>query len=206
MKDDESLILPPEILDTLREQGWKIGSGGIHAVLLEEAKASAKRSSEGHLSGEVRGEWGACASTILCASAACEARLSEYLAHYEFASGPLPEELAALRNEPDASKQWCLLVRNTSPEYDLGTSVEYQHLVCLFRLRDVVAHRNARLQEIDSVPTHIEDCVRQRILPVREKAEGDWPTAVLVHEVAEWAEKTASNWIRVAGDITPMRC
>ena len=124
----------------------------------------------------------------------------------KFASGPLPTELAAIRQKHDALEQWRLLLRNRAPGYDLGSCREYQHLGCLLRLRDLVAHRNARLNLIGTVPDQIADCVRQGVVPIRQGIHSEWPSAVLVHEVADWATQTAKRWLKVADELVPLVC
>lgn len=206
MDEDDEVTIPPEILEDLRAAGWKSGSSGLDSVLAQEAETSATRAREAFQSGKRRSEWGATASAILCASAACECRVSEYLAHWEFASGPLPTELAAIRQQHDALEQWRLLLRNRAPGYDLGSCREYQHLGCLLRLRDLVAHRNARLRTVGTVPDQIADCVRQGVVPIRQGIHSEWPSAVLVHEVADWATQTAKHWLKVADELVPLVC
>lgn len=206
MEEDEELTIPLEVLEGLKAAGWKSGSSGLDSVLLEEAETSAKRAKEAFQMGKRRSELGATASAILCASAACECRVSEYLAHWEFASGPLPAELAAIRLERDALEQWRLLLRNRAPGYDLGSCREYQRLGCLLRLRDLVAHRNARMRPVGAMPDLIADCVRQGVLPIRQDIHSEWPRAVLVHEVADWATQTANRWLNVANDLVPLVC
>lgn len=206
MDEDDEVPIPPEIIQDLKAAGWKSGSSGLDSVLAQEAETSARRASEAFQSGKRHSEWGATASAILCAAAACECRVSEYLAHWEFASGPLPTELAAIRQERDALEQWRLLLRNRAPGYDLGSCREYQHLGCLLRLRDLVAHRNARLRPIGAVPEQIADCVRQGVVPIRQDNHNEWPSAVLVHEVADWANQTAKRWLNVADALVPLVC
>lgn len=206
MDEDDELTIPPENLEDLKASGWRLGSSGLDSVLTQEAGASAARAWEAFQSGSRRSELGATASAILCAAAACECRVSEYLAHWEFASGPLPAALAAIRRQPDALEQWRLLLRNRAPGYDLGTCREYQHLGCLLRLRDLVAHRNARLRPVGVVPEQIADGVRQGMIPIRQGIHGEWQSAVLVHEVADWAAQTAKRWLKVADDLFPLVC
>jgi hypothetical protein len=206
MNEDNDQTIPPEILEKLKASGWKLGSSGLDSVLAQEAEISAVRAREAFKSGNPRSERGATATAILCAAASCECRISEYLAHWEFASGPLPPELAAIRGQRDALEQWRLLLRNRAPDYDLGSCREYQHLGCLLRLRDLVAHRNARLRLIGAVPEQISDGVRQGVIPIRQGIHGDWPNAVLVHEVADWAAQTAKRWLKVADDLVPLMC
>ena len=206
MEEDDLVKLPAEILEDLRAKGWRFFSAGLDAVLLEEARDSARRAAEASQAGGHRREWGAVAAAILCASAACEARVSEYLAHWEAVSGPLPADLAAIRGKSDALEQWRLLLRSRAPDYDLARSREHQHLGCLIRLRDVVAHRNARLRLVGRVPEQLADCSRQGILPLREAGGGEWPSVVLVHAVAAWAVDAASRWLSIANELMPLRC
>src|SRR5918996_40855 len=155
MDEDDDLTIPPEILEDLKASGWKLGSSGLDSVLAREAEIGAARARKAFRSGSRRLEWGAAASAILCAAAACECRVSEYLTHWEFASGPLPPQLAAIRRQRDALEQWRMLLRDRAPDYDLGSCREYQHLGWLLRLRDLVAHRNARLRPVGAVPEQI---------------------------------------------------
>lgn len=206
MQRDETPDLPLEFLEELRARGWQTASGGFDSVLLDEAEQSAARALVASQVGRGRSEWGASASAILCAAAACECRVSEYLAHWEFASGELPPELAAIRRVPDALAQWRALLRSRAPSYDLSNSREYQQLGCLVRLRDVVAHRNSRWRQVGAVPEQISDCVRQHVIPIRQQLSTDWPSAVLVHEVAAWAATTSRQWLKVADDLVPFVC
>ena len=77
MQPDDTNYLPLELLAELRSAGWRVATGGFDSVLLGEAKRCAARAREAFDSGEQNVEWGASASTILCAAAACESRLSE---------------------------------------------------------------------------------------------------------------------------------
>lgn len=110
--------LPAELLEELRARGWRVAVGGFDSVLLDEADRSAARAREAFNAGVGRLEWGASASAVLCAAAACESRLSEYLVHWEFASGDLPPELAGIRSETNALSQWRTLLAHQSPEFD----------------------------------------------------------------------------------------
>ena len=203
---EDILALPPDILEKMKAKGWKICTSGLDDILCEEAQASAIRASEAFQSKHVKRERGATAAAILCAAAACEARVSEFLAHWEFASGPLPEDLWAIRGKSGALEQWRILLRSQAPDYCLEKSSEYQHLGCLFRLRDLVAHRNARLREVDSVPEQISDCVRQSVIPIRKTIGGEWVSVVLVYEVAEWAALAARQWLTIADKLVPLVC
>ena len=149
---------------------------------------------------------GATACAVMCAAAACEGRLSEYLAHWEFSSGPSPVELQVIRREWDAREQWRILLKSRAPEYNLGLSREYLQLGCLMRLRDLVAHRNARLQRIGEVPNRIAACVRQGVIPVSKSGGSDWPSVVLISLVADWAVKTSDECLALAEQLVPIHC
>jgi len=206
MQSGDSSSLPPEFLEELRARGWQIASGGFDLVLLQEAEESAARALVASQAGKDRSEWGASASAVFCAAAACEYRLSEYLTHWEFASGELPAQLAAIRRASDALAQWRMLLRSLAPSYDVSVSREYQRLGCLVRLRDVVAHRNSRWREVGAVPEQISDCVRQHAIPIRQQLMQEWPAAILVHEVAAWAAKTSRQWLDIADELVPFSC
>ncbi|MGH7183925.1 MAG: hypothetical protein ACREJN_18380 [Nitrospiraceae bacterium] len=204
MEPDEPL-LTPELLELIKASGHKFCSSGYDRVLLDEARLSAERAEVARQVGDTRHERGASASAVLCSAAACEARLSEYLAHWEFASGPLPEDLEGIRKVWDAREQWRILIKNRAPEFELGSSREYLRFGCLLRLRDLVAHRNARLQRIGDVPNRISDCVRQGVIPVAESG-GDWPSIVLISPVAAWSIETCSAWLDLADQLVPLTC
>lgn len=206
MQHDDSLFLPVEFLEKLRGDEWQMASGGFDSVLTEEAEESAVRALVAFQAGKERSEWGASASAILCGAAACEYRVSEYLAHWEFASGELTRALEAIRRTSDALVQWRTLLRNVAPTYDLSQSREYQRLGCLVRLRDVVAHRNARWRDLGAVPEQISDCVRQHGIPIRQQLAREWPATILVHEVAAWAVTTSRDWLSVADELVPFTC
>ncbi len=188
-------------------KGWRIAAGGLDSVLLHEAKEAGQRAGRARRARNRRSEVGATATAVLCAAAACEARLSEYLAHYEAASGTLPDPLVRIRKQTNAREQWMVLLHHGAQQFNCGQSRAYLHLGCLFRLRDLVAHRNARLELVGSVPNQIEDCVRQRVIPVSDvqKATG-WHTVLLVAAVADWAYKTAANWLRLVKKLIPQQC
>lgn len=95
-------LLTPELLELINASGYRFCAGGYDRVLLDEAKRSTERAETARRNGKTRVEWGAFASAVLCSAAACEARMSEYLAHWEAMSGPLPEKLAGIRKEWDA--------------------------------------------------------------------------------------------------------
>lgn len=176
---------------------------GYDKVLLVEATASARRASDGNSSDDATTEAGATMATILCGAAACEAWLSEYLARWEGQVRPLPPDLEALRDQPNALEQWKALLKSRLPSFDAGARKEFLALGCLFRLRDHVAHRHARMMALDSFPRRLADCVRQRVIPVRQSSRVDWTSIVFVHEVAAWAAETAKSWIALAEQDVP---
>ena len=195
-----------ELERMLKVRGFRVGIGGYDRVLLDEAKRSAERARvalEGGRSGE---EAGATASAILCSSAACEARVSEYLAHEELMKGPLDEALSQIRSNRNAREQWRDLLRHVAPQFEAGRSTEYQQLGCLFRVRDLVAHRNARARELDTWPPLIEPCVRQGRIPVRDAQNADWTSVLFVAEVASWAASVAEDWLEMARELAPTTC
>jgi len=128
LEDDDLLELPADILERLRAEGAYFISARFHSVLLEEAQEAAARAADALQSGKRRRESGAAAAAVLCASAACETWVSEYLAHWEAVGGPLPTDLAAIRSNPDALEQWRILLRASAPHFVVGNSREYQHL------------------------------------------------------------------------------
>ena len=67
----------------LKLGGMNVTVGGYDLVFLEEAKRAATRSLRASRRGEPRLEAGGAAAAVLCAAAACEARVSEFLTRWE---------------------------------------------------------------------------------------------------------------------------
>src|SRR5690606_27979118 len=186
--------------------GGLLGVGGIDRILAEESVRSARRAKAAARRGSEAVESGATASAILCAAAACEARLSEHLAHAEFAGGDLAPEYARIRQDRRALRQWRDLFRIELPEFSVGEIQSYRQLGCLYKLRDTVAHRNARLVRLNTYPELLRPCIEQRVLPVREQEYFEWTSVVLVHEVASWSAHTAREWLELVETHIPFRC
>src|SRR5690242_11568395 len=111
---------------------------GYDRVFLEEANRAANRATEGRAATDARVEAGSTASAILCAAAAIEAAMSEYLAKLELVQGVQLAEIAQIRSDPDATRQWKALLKLRVPTYALGASGEFLALGCLMKLRDHV--------------------------------------------------------------------
>jgi len=122
----------------------------------------------------------------------------------ELNTGTPESALADIRDDPDALRQWKLLLKHSCPAFAVGTSRDYLALVCLLQVRDLVAHRHARTLALGSFPTSLSDCVRQRIVPVHRAAGADRTSVLFVVEVAEWAAATAKAWLAVADAQLPL--
>jgi hypothetical protein len=172
---------------------------GFDRVLLSEAARGVTRAKKGAAQEDADVVAGATAAAILCSAAACEARLSEYVTRQE-SLRTLPEHFVqTIRDEWDALEQWRLLLRQVAPTYKFGNNRVYLALGCLFELRNVVAHRHARAMVVGTRPRGIEPCIAQRTIPARKvETPMDWTSTVYVPEVAEWAFKTASDWLAIA--------
>ena len=188
------------------ERPLRVGVGGYDQVLLHEAMDAARRAQAAFGKDDITVEAGATAAAVLCAAAACEAWLSEHLSRREFYEGKLLDNLEQIRRNWNAREQWRLLLREAAPRFDCGTSTAYRALGCLFRVRDVVAHRNARIADLDSLPEGLNDCVRQGALPIRDATGVDWTSVVFVHEVATWAADTAKDWLDLVYQLVPRTC
>lgn len=195
-----------EILQLLQKSGMRVGNSALHSALIEESKELTARAKKIADPGAPGAELGCAACAILSASAACESRLSEYLAHWEFIRGPLPTEIAKLREIRDGAKQWRILIRSLVPDYKLGECHEFLHLGCLYRLRDQVAHCNSRLRRFGEPPEKVADCFRQGIIPLSDKSSAIWPIGFISAEVAEWASECADAWIKKADKYIPLSC
>jgi hypothetical protein len=214
--------LPPELaaeLKSFHERGRgtlsiraggaappSITVGGYDHVLLAESERGALRAVEAAKATNATLQAGATASAVLCGAAACEARLSEYLARVEFHEHGLVPELQALRSEPDAREQWRKLLALRAPQFKPGESRLFLELGCLFKVRDHIAHRHARLAPAGSFPPKLADCIRQGIVPARAAAGADWTSVVFVHEVATWAYRTAKDWVEQSEQLLPISC
>lgn len=176
---------------------------GYDSVFVKEAERSAVRAEQARGDGVPILEAGAAAAAILCASASCEAAVSEYLAKLEFAGTRTPAEILAIRNHPDAATQWKMLLKLLAPNFALGSSREFLALGCLVELRNLVAHRNARTSPVGTFPLSLSNCVRQRVVPVRPAANADWTSVIFVAEVAAWAATTARAWLDLVGKLLP---
>lgn len=170
---------------------------GYDMVLLREAERSAKRARDAAVDGETEREAGASAASVHCAAAACEALLSEELAsgHTDPVENVPSGFAATVLANRSPYEQWKAFVRGTAPNKGFETRVEYQDLVCLFKVRHHVAHRSARLLPYDVMPDGITDCVSQGRVPVRQAEGVDWTSVLFVHEVVSpsvliWTEST----------------
>jgi hypothetical protein len=194
------------VLQRVETDEYAVLLGGFCQVLWREAKVSADRSFDAFQRQDFSAEAGAAASTILCCAASCEARLSEYLAHYECIAGALPTELESIRQQANAREQWRELLRFSAPTFKLEESREYLALGCLYRVRDLVAHRSARLAMPGALPSTVIDCVRQGTMPIREPKDRDWTSALFVYEVARWSVDVAERWLELVDSKTPIHC
>jgi hypothetical protein len=174
---------------------------GYDKVLLAEALSSATRAEDAGRRGDSRAEAGATAAAVLCAAAACEAKLSEYLAHWEFVAHETPAEISRIRTNPDARYQWKELLAHRAPGYDCGTSKQFLALGCLFRVRDHIAHRHARSAALGSFPDRLDDCIRQGVIPVRRSKGLDWTSVIFLNEIGRWAANAAGAWL---GEVSRM--
>lgn len=221
MTPDEEPALPPGMRDLMEHQeqfgGFLVMQrvtdteyayllGGLDKVLLREAASCADRSRLAADANDLSGEAGSACAAILAAAAACEARLSEYLAHEDCMGDGLSEELKNVRRNPNAREQWKDLLRIRRPAFVSGSSREFGALGCLYKLRDLVAHRFAQLSMPEALPDSIVDCVRQRLIPSRRRDGAEWTTALFVHEVAAWAAETGNAWVELVDRELPIHC
>lgn len=169
---------------------------GFDRVFVAEAKRAAERAADAARRSDVPEVAGAAAAAILLSAAACEARLSEYVTEHSNSVGE--RTIKALRQEPDALKQWRLLLARLAPAHAVDAS---SPVGCLFKLRDLVAHRNARLMRLGDWPTKLKDCVAKNRIPVTKSKEIDWTSAIYNSKVAEWAYGTAADWLTTANSL-----
>jgi hypothetical protein len=204
MNDDEPKHIDVHDSDAAHlDDEWtpevKILIEGFDRIFLAESRKAAGRAWEGLARGDAPEVAGATAAAVLLAAAACEARLSEYVTKYEGAIGA--SVVAEIRDEDKALEQWRILLKNRAPTFRCGDSGAYRALGCLFELRNLVAHRNARYFLLGAWPDELKDCVRQKAIPVHRSAEIDWTSGVYVQQVAAWAAETAGDWLGTASEL-----
>ena len=136
--------------------------------------------------------------------AGVDRELSERLVQYRISKALSATDVEKVARERDHAKQWRLLMKRLAPHYKLGGSKEYGALRCLICLRDALAHRNASHNTVGTWPGRMDDCVRQRIIPVRRhRGHFEWTGQLLRAPVAEWALKTIEGWLRIADSVLP---
>lgn len=176
---------------------------GFDLVFLNEARLAADRAAQAHLEERsARQVAGATAASVMCAAAAIEARLSEYVTYQENHNGLSEEAIKRIRDrKASPPERWKrLLSEVASGKFDAG-SAEYATMDCLFDLRNVVAHRNARVLHFGEWPKHIKGCVQNKTIPVRVGPDLEWTSSTYLHPVAEWAYKTARSWLNLASEL-----
>jgi len=172
---------------------------GFDRVLLTEAGRAVARANLADVKADADEVAGATATAILCAAAASEARLSEYITRRESLGTFDPGFVEAIRKQSNARKQWRLLLRCCVPELNLDNLPEYCALGCLFKLRDIVAHRHARAMVRGEWPPRLLGCIEQGIIPVfQTETPADWTSAVYVPGVALWVWETSCDWLALA--------
>jgi len=170
-------------------------AAGYDHVFLIEAERAWKRAEQAKAAKDSTGEAGATAAAVLCAAAACEARMSEYLAQQEDTQQLDKWFVDCVRNERDALKQWRLLLLRRVPDFAAGTSTEYLNLGCLFQLRNVIAHRSALIRPYGEWPKQLRDCTTQNRVPADTQGTMDWTSVAFLSKVAEWSATTAEQWL-----------
>lgn len=196
---------PAEAFLSFEDGPLIVGVSGYDKVLLSEAQRSALRARDAFDRNATGEEAGASAAAILCAAAACEAALSEYIAYEEIWEKRQIEALEQIRGDRDGLRQWKRLIKLFDDTYDFGSDGRYSALGCLFRLREHIAHRSAQFLEAGEYPVRLADCVRQGTIPVRPADHGvDWTSVIFVHEVAGWAAGTAAEWLEATQALLPM--
>ncbi|HMA42989.1 MAG TPA: hypothetical protein VKO86_03150 [Gemmatimonadales bacterium] len=93
---------------------------GFDRVFVAEAKRAAERAADAARRSDVPEVAGAAAAAILLSAAACEARLSEHVTEHSKTVGE--RTIKALRQQPDALKQWRLLLARLAPAHALDAS------------------------------------------------------------------------------------
>jgi len=172
---------------------------GYDQVFLEEAERAVLRAKSGEVANNPRAIAGATAAAVLCAAAACEALLSEYVTRQDSArrrkqqTTLSKEDVEGIRKRRGAVTRWEALLTAVGATANLQGG-EYHSLRCLFKLRNVVAHRNARAMPLGTWPECLRDCVSV-IRGLKRDPPVDWTSAAYNPEVAEWAHRTADTWI-----------
>jgi hypothetical protein len=169
---------------------------GFDRVFLMAARDLAQRASKPHADAVLVA--GATAGAILLAAAACEARLSEFLAKKELRGEYTEEFLECVRERTrDPAERWKLVMRKVSSGEGTTADFEkqrFESLKCLFKLRNHVAHRSARPTIPGDWPDRLASCAVS-VIPTASGPGISWTSALLVPDVAEWSVGTAGKWL-----------
>jgi len=187
-------------LELMNDSGFRTEGSGLHEVFLKQSKKSYERALKESQEGNFDEEISESASSILFAVLACESVISEYITYFEFSSSKIPGELKKLRNEADPLLKWKTLLKYSDPEIQLNENVKYLKLSCLIKLRNTIAHRNARLLSTNSFPKEFAPCIRQKIIPEPTEFRGNWLLTILNPEIAKWAYDVAKEWLEWSKD------
>lgn len=187
-------------LSLIQESGFKTEGSGFHEVYLSQASRSVKRAIEAKKLEKFEEELAESASSIIFSALACEAVISEYITHFEFSSSDIPEEIEKLRRERKPIKKWKALLKYSTPDLKLNEIDNYLKLSCLFKLRNVIVHRNARMLKAGSFPKEIAPCISQKVIPEPSEFRGTWINSILNPKIAQWSYNTAKEWLEFSND------
>jgi hypothetical protein len=195
-----------EFVKLIKDSGIRSARLGFHKTFVSQAERSSERASKAYNNNQIDIENGEAAATILCCSAACEAIVSEFFEHLYFVDGELPIEIEKIRKQQNLLIQWKEIVNYKKVDIDLSTSIEYNHLSCLIKVRDTVAHRNSRAFKDEEFPPNISPCIINKIIPADSTRGIDWMDGILTYKVAQWAISTTKNWINLVEKQIEIKC
>lgn len=187
-------------LRLFKESGFHAEGSGLHKIFLKHSKKSSERARKASLEENLEEEISESASSILFAVLACESVVSEYITYFEFSSSEIPEELENLRKESDPLLKWKTLLKYSDPDIQLNENVNYLKFSCLIKLRNSIAHRNARMLSAQSFPKEFAPCIKQNIIPEPTEFRGSWLLTILNPEIAKWAYEAAKEWLEWSKD------
>jgi hypothetical protein len=182
-------------LELIKDSGFRVEGSGLHNVFMVHAKKSFERAQQASDDENFEAEISESASSILFSVLACESVVSEYITHFEFSSSEIPKELEQLRKESDPLVKWKTLLKYSEPDINLSENVIYLKLSCLIKLRNSIAHRNARMISAKDFPIEFDSCIKQKIIPKPDEFRGSWLITILNPTTAKWAHEVAKEWL-----------
>lgn len=169
-------------------------------ALLGDARLQLRRARRARATGVAARHGAASFAGIVLAVAACEAYLSEIVAHLTTTGKILPAQRLKIQREDRLWKKFNRLVRlfDTS---GVTTSPIYRAFQALIVLRNCLVHRSAEFLTPQEWPKDLRN--HRTTIPHVSTAGLDWTSRVLDAGTAAWAVNIATAWLRLVKSHVP---